>query len=107
MLHYRHNNLHAPVTPSQRDRRQRKQIMNKETDTTAIMLYSLKEEAGHQRPKDKSTNKKKQKKLRDNTHPLSPTHNLRYPEMNQPPQAISSHPSLIITIQWTQNSWYK
>ena len=33
------------------------------------MLYSLKKEAGHERPKDKSTNKNK---LRDNTHPLSP-----------------------------------
>ena len=41
------------------DRRQRKQIINKETDTTTIMLYSLKEETGHERPKDKSTNKNK------------------------------------------------
>ena len=42
----------------QRDRRQRKKIINKETDTTAIMLYSLKKETGHERTKDKSTNKK-------------------------------------------------
>ena len=60
MLCYRHNNFYAPVTPSLRDRRQRKQILNKETDTTAIMLNSLKEETGHEKPKDKSTNKKKQ-----------------------------------------------
>ena len=44
------------------DRKQRKQIINKETDTTAIMLYSLKKETGHERPKDKSTHKKKTKK---------------------------------------------
>ena len=44
------------------DRRQKKQIINKETDTAAIMLYSLKKEAGHDRPKDKSTNKSKHKK---------------------------------------------
>ena len=37
------------------DRKQRKQIINKETDTTAIMLYSLKKET-------KSTNKNKHKK---------------------------------------------
>ena len=54
MLHYRHN-FYAPVTP--RDQRQRKQIINKETDTTAVMLYSLKKETGHKSPKDKSTNK--------------------------------------------------
>ena len=46
----------------QRDRRQRKKIINKETDTTAIMLYSLKKETGHERPKDKSANKNKQEK---------------------------------------------
>ena len=34
--------------------------MNKETDTIAIMLYSVKKETGRKRPKDKSTNKKKQ-----------------------------------------------
>ena len=32
---------------------------NKETDTTAIVLSSLKKETGHERPKDKSTNKNK------------------------------------------------
>ena len=31
---------------------------NKQTDATAIMLYSLKKEAGHEGTKDKSTNKK-------------------------------------------------
>ena len=41
------------------------------------MLHSLKKETGHERPKDKSTNKKttttkKKNKLWDNTHPLSP-----------------------------------
>ena len=42
MLHYRHNNFFGPVTLSERDRRQRKQIIDKETDTAAIMLCSLK-----------------------------------------------------------------
>ena len=37
------------------DRRQRKQIINKETDRTAIMLYSLKK---RDRTKEKSANKK-------------------------------------------------
>ena len=62
VLHHRHNYFYAPVTPSKKDRRQRKQIINKETDATAIMLYSLKKETGHERPKDKSTNKNKQEK---------------------------------------------
>ena len=44
------------------EQRQRKQIINKETDTTAIMFYSLKKETGHERPKDKRTNKNKHKK---------------------------------------------
>ena len=35
------------------------------------MLYSLKKETWHERPKDKTQIKKK-KKIRDNTHPLSP-----------------------------------
>ena len=52
------------------------------------MLYSLKEEAGHERPKDKTTNKKKKYKLRDNTHPLSSTYTLRWinhPRLSHPP----------------------
>ena len=36
------------------------------------MLYILKKEIGHERPKDKRTANKKQRKKRDNTHPLSP-----------------------------------
>ena len=36
----------------------KKQIINKETDTAAIMLYSLKKGTGHERSKDKNTNKK-------------------------------------------------
>ena len=36
--------------------------MNKETDTRAIMLYSLRKETGHERPNDKSTNKKGKQK---------------------------------------------
>ena len=32
--------------------------MNKQTDTTAIMLYPLKNETGHETPKEKMTNKK-------------------------------------------------
>ena len=58
MLHYRHNNFCAPLTPSSRDRRQRKQIINKEKDTTAIMLYSLKKETVHERQKRKPQRKK-------------------------------------------------
>ena len=57
MLHYRHNNFYAPVSPSERDRRQRKQIIDKETDTTAIMLHPHKKETGYERPKDTSTKK--------------------------------------------------
>ena len=38
--------------------------MKKETDTTAIMLYSLRKETGHERPKDKCINKKQQQKTR-------------------------------------------
>ena len=64
------------------------------------MLYYLKKEIGHDRRKDKSTNKK----LRDNTHPLPPR---RHPDMNQPPPTYPIPPSFVITIQWTQNSWYK
>ena len=49
------------------------------------MLYSLKEEAGHERQKGKSTNKNKHKKQRDNTHPLSPHPN---PDMKQQVEAF-------------------
>ena len=59
MLHYRHNNLYVPVTPSYRDQRQRKQIKNKQTGTRTIMLYSIKKDTGHETLKDKSTNKEK------------------------------------------------
>ena len=38
--------------------------MNKDTDTTTIMLYSLKKETGQERPKDKSTTKQNQKTIR-------------------------------------------
>ena len=58
VLHHRHNYFYAPVTPSKKDRRQRNQIINNEIDATAIMLYSLKKETGHEQPKDKSTRKK-------------------------------------------------
>ena len=44
------------------DQRQRKQIINKETDTTAIMLQSLKKNRGHERTKDKSRTKEKKPK---------------------------------------------
>ena len=51
------------------------------------MLYSIKKETGHETPKDKSTN---EKKLWDNTHPLSPptTHTLiwiNHPHLSHPP----------------------
>ena len=59
------------------------------------MLYSLKEETGHEEPKDKSTNKKTNK-LRDNNHPLSPH---QHRDMNQPPPTYPIPPSFIITIQ--------
>ena len=35
--------------------RERKQIINKETDATAVVLYSLKKEKKHEQRKDKST----------------------------------------------------
>ena len=35
--------------------------MNKDTDTTAIMLYSLKKDRGHERLKEKSTTKENKK----------------------------------------------
>ena len=59
MLHYRHNNFFGPVTLSERDRRQRKQIIDKETDTAAIMLYLLKkrEDMRDQNKKAQITNK--------------------------------------------------
>ena len=53
------------------------------------MLYSLKKQTGHERPKDKSTNKIK--KLWDNTHPLSPH---PYHDMNQPPPTYPVHPMI-------------
>ena len=37
--------------------------------------------------------------------PCLPTHT--HPDMNQPHPTYPIPPSLIITIQWTQNSWYK
>ena len=49
VLHYRDNNFYALVTPGERDQRQKKQIIKKETDTTAIMLYSIKKETGRER----------------------------------------------------------
>ena len=59
--------FYAPVTPSSTDRGQRKQIMHKEKDTKAIMLYSLKEETQHERhqpllliPSAKTINHKKE-----------------------------------------------
>ena len=55
---YRHNSFFDAVTLSSRDGKQRKQIISKETDAIAIMLHSIKKEAGHETPKDKSTNKK-------------------------------------------------
>ena len=38
VLHNRHNNFYACVTPSKKDQRQRKQRKNKLTDASAIML---------------------------------------------------------------------
>ena len=43
------------------DRKQRKQRINAEKDTTAIMFHSLKKETGHERTKDISTNKNQEK----------------------------------------------
>ena len=82
------------------------------------MLYSLKEEIGHQdeieerRDRDQKTKaqiKIKKNKLRDNTIILTPCPHL-HPNMNQPgppPLTYPIAPSFIITIYWTQNSWYK
>ena len=54
VLHYRHNNFYVPVTPSQRDWRQRKQIRNRQQLSCSTYL----KEIGHEITKDKSTNKK-------------------------------------------------
>ena len=62
------------------------------------MLYSLKKETGHQRPKDISTNKNK---VRDYSKTLWPHPNL---DLNQSHPTYTMPPSFIITIQWTQNS---
>ena len=53
------------------------------------MLYSFKKETGDKRPKDKSTNKNKKYKVRDNTHCLSP---YPYPDINQPPPPPPTYP---------------
>ena len=63
--------------------RHRKQIINKETDTAAIMLYSLKKETGHGTPKDKSTNKKNYEII-PTICPPNP-----HPDMNEPPPTES------------------
>ena len=39
-------------------KKRKNEIINKETDTTAIMLYSLEKETGHERPKGKTQIKK-------------------------------------------------
>ena len=79
MSRYRHNNFYVPVTSSWRDWRQRKQI-NRHNCYHALLTEKREE---HERPKDKSTNKKK---LWDNTNPLSPH---PHPNMNQAsPQPI-------------------
>ena len=56
------------------------------------MLYSIKKARGDETAKGKSTN---QKKLWDNTHPLSLN---PHPDMNQPPPTYPMPPSFIITI---------
>ena len=60
------------------------------------MLYTLKKETGHERPKDKSAKNKKE--IIPTPWNESPTH----PLPNYP-----IPPLFIITKQWTQNSWYK
>ena len=64
------------------------------------MLYSIKKE----RTWETKRQRHKYKNLWDDTHPL-----LCYPhpDLNQPPTAYLILPSFIITIQWSQNSWYK
>ena len=88
MFYYRHNNFYAPVTTSQRDWRQRKQIINKETDTTAIMLYSLKKDRAWETKRQKAQIKII-KKLWDYTHPLSPH---PYESATPPPPQLSHSP---------------
>ena len=51
------------------------------------MLYSLKKVTGHERPKEKSTNKKKNKQT-ERWYPPLPSHPL--PDINQPPPPFSS-----------------
>ena len=69
--------MYMPLVKGTRDKE------NKETDTTAIMLYSLK--------KDQKTKAQLKKKLWDNTHPLSshPHH-----PMNQPSPIIHNNKTM-------------
>ena len=60
VLHDRHSSFYAPVTPSERDQRQRKQIIIKKTDTTTTRPYSLKKKRqGMREQKTKAQLKKR------------------------------------------------
>ena len=61
------------------------------------MLYSLKKVTGNERPKDKSTRRKNDKKAMRKYHPLSP---YPHPDMNQTPTTFNISPSFIIAVQW-------
>ena len=56
-------NFYTPVTPSQRDERQRKEIKNKETETTPIMLQSIKK--GTEDMEEQSTKREVKKLQKD------------------------------------------
>ena len=57
------------------------------------MLYSLKNETGHERTKGKSTSKKN--KLWDNTHPLPPHPHSNMNQAPPPPPPNLCHPPII------------
>ena len=59
-------------------------MINKQTDTIAITLYSIKKDTGHETPKDKSTNKKNYEII---PTPCPSTHTLIW--INRPPPPIN------------------
>ena len=66
-----------------------------------ITLYSMKTRHDMRYQKTKA---QINKILSDKTQPLSPH---PHPDVNQPPPTHPIPPSFTITIQWTQNYWYK
>ena len=102
-LHIRHNNFYAQVTPRKKDERQRKWRKNKETNTVAIMVYSLKKRHwGCDRIKNKCIKKKKKK-----TTSLNPLCNINHssPKNLSPPSiCINNTMDIAFLVQIRQSS---